>query len=80
MDVFLSVIALLIASLAMVAWLTRKKTPQGANKTRKAMSAGLFAMNEIFHPAAHESSIVIEEQREKRVAIPSPEDKENPGH
>lgn len=47
-------------------------------KTRKAMGGGLFVMNEIFNPSANETVVVMEEKREERKALPSPEDKKNP--
>lgn len=78
MEVFIGFVALFVSSFAVLAWLTRKRGPRGS-KSRQAMGAGLFAINEIFHPAAHESSIAIEDQREARAPLPTPEDKENPG-
>ncbi|MEN9730958.1 MAG: hypothetical protein RL488_268 [Actinomycetota bacterium] len=65
---------MLVVTLAFIELSTRKNRKRG--KGRKAMGAGLFAIDEIFHPSAHESSIVLEEKREERKALPSPEDKE----
>jgi hypothetical protein len=78
LEVFIGFVVLLISAFALLAWLTRKSGSKGS-KSRQAMGAGLFAINEIFHPAAHESSIAIEDQREARAPLPTPEDKENPG-
>ena len=39
------------------------------------MGVGLAAMNELFHPAANETSIVVEERKEAIAPKPSPEDK-----
>lgn len=47
-------------------------------KGRKAMGGALFAIDEVFHPSAHESAIIMEDKRIERKALPSPEDKENP--
>lgn len=76
METVLGIAAILLATLIFIEVSTRKNRKGG--KGRKAMGAGLFAINEIFHPSAHESSIVLEEKREERKALPSPEDKENP--
>ena len=67
---------MLVVTLTFIELSTRKNRNRG--KGRKAMGAGLFAIDEIFHPSAHESSIILEEKREERKALPSPEDKENP--
>ena len=67
---------MLVVTLTFIELSTRKNRKRG--KGGKAMGAGLFAIDEIFHPSAHESSIILEEKREERKALPSPEDKENP--
>lgn len=69
-------VVMLIITLIGIDISTRKNRKGG--KGRKAMGAGLFAINEVFHPSAHESSIILEEKREERKPLPSPEDKENP--
>ena len=38
-------------------------------------AAMMGAVNEVFHPNAHNAQIVLEEKREARIAMPSPEDK-----
>jgi type II secretory pathway component PulJ len=50
---------------------------QKTQKQRRGGSLGsaMFAMNEIFHPAAHSSIQIVDEQKEARKAMPSPEDK-----
>ena len=65
---------MLVVTLTFIELTTRKNRKR--SKGRKAMGAGLFAIDEIFHPSAHESSIILEEKREERKALPSPEDKE----
>jgi hypothetical protein len=35
----------------------------------------MFGVNEIFQPSAANATIILEEKREERVAMPSPEDK-----
>jgi hypothetical protein len=42
---------------------------------RRMAGAGLGVMNEVFHPAANEHSIVVEESKEAIAPKPSPEDK-----
>lgn len=68
---------MLIATLTFVEMSSRKRRKR-KGKGRKAMGAALFAIDEVFHPSAHESAIIMEDKREERKAIPSPEDKENP--
>jgi hypothetical protein len=75
LEVVLGIIAMFVATLIFISWQNRKSNK---SKAKKAMGAGLFAIDEVFHPSAHESSIVLEEKREERKALPSPEDKENP--
>lgn len=68
---------MLIATLTFVEMSSRKRR-KTKGKGHKAMGAALFAIDEVFHPSAHESAIIMEDKREERKAIPSPEDKENP--
>jgi hypothetical protein len=75
LEIVLGIVLMLIVTLTFVELSTRKRRK---GKGRKAMGAALFAIDEIFHPSAHESAIVMEDKREERKAIPSPEDKENP--
>lgn len=44
-------------------------------KARSGMGAGLSALNEVFHPAASATTIVVEERKEAMAPKPSPEDK-----
>jgi hypothetical protein len=50
---------------------------QKKQKHRRGGSLGsaMFPMNEIFHPAAHTSIQIVDEQKEARKPMPSPEDK-----
>ena len=75
---WLIAIALFVLTFGFVAFYFTSDKPRKTRKRRAAMSAGLFAINEIFHPAANETAIVLEEKREARTPLPSPEDKENP--
>ena len=77
MEIVLGIVVMLIITTTFVE-LSNKKRRKG--KSRKAMGAALFAIDEVFHPSAHESSIIMEEKRVERKAMPSPEDKENPAH
>jgi len=47
-----------------------------AKKKRRYGGATLSVINELFQPSAANAQIVIEEQREQRVALPSPTDKD----
>lgn len=75
MEIILGIALMLIATLTFIELSTRKRRK---GKSRKAMGAALFAIDEVFHPSAHEAAIVMEDKREERKAMPSPEDKENP--
>ena len=75
MEIVLGMVAMLIITLIAIDISTSKRR---GSKSRKAMGAALFAIDEVFHPSAHESKIVMEDKREERKALPSPEDKENP--
>lgn len=69
---------MLILTLTVIEASSRKRRKRTTGKGRKAMGGALFAIDEVFHPSAHESAIILEDKREERKAIPSPEDKENP--
>ncbi|MFM6980557.1 MAG: hypothetical protein ACKOWE_04050 [Micrococcales bacterium] len=47
-----------------------------AKKKRRYGGAALSVINELFQPSAASAQIVIEEQKEARVALPSPIDKD----
>lgn len=44
-------------------------------KKKRYGGAALSVINELFQPSAASAQIIIEEQREQRVALPSPTDK-----
>ena len=67
-------IAIVIVPLAVGIPVQRRNKKLG-KKTRAALGAGLSAMNEVFHPAAKEHSIVVEQREEAMAPKPSPEDK-----
>jgi hypothetical protein len=52
----------------------REKSNSGSKKYRTS-GAVLFGINEIFAPSAANATIIQEEQRQSRRAIPAPEDK-----
>jgi hypothetical protein len=73
-----SLVWLAIAGLILV-WLfiprkTREKSKTGTRKYRTS-GAVLFGINEVFAPSAANATMIQEEQRESRRAIPAPEDK-----
>jgi hypothetical protein len=53
----------------------RREARKTGKRRRTALSAGIGVMNEVFHPAASQAQIQIEEQHEARAPLPSPEDK-----
>lgn len=67
-------IAVVVVPLAVGLPIQRRNKKLG-KKGRSAMGVGLAAMNELFHPAANETSIVVEERKEAIAPKPSPEDK-----
>lgn len=70
----LIVVATLISISAIPNYRHKKKT--GKKLGRSTAAGGLGAFDEIFHPAAANAAVIIEEQREARTALPSPEDKD----
>lgn len=70
----LTLIAVVVVPLVVGIPIQRRNKKLG-KKTRSALGAGLSAMNEVFHPAANEHSIVVEERKEAVAPKPSPEDK-----
>ena len=50
------------------------------NKRYPISGAMLGGINEVFQPSAANASVFVEEQRESRKALPSPEDKTVPGN
>ncbi|MDE2591318.1 MAG: hypothetical protein KGL41_00470 [Actinomycetales bacterium] len=70
----LTLIAVIGVPLAVGIPIQRRNKKLG-KKTRSALGAGLSAMNEVFHPAAKEHSIVVEQREEAMAPKPSPEDK-----
>ena len=70
----LTLIAVIGVPLAVGIPVQRRNKKLG-KKTRSALGAGLSAMNEVFHPAAKEHSIVVEQREEAMAPKPSPEDK-----
>jgi hypothetical protein len=60
-------------------WLFIPRKAQGKSKTRskkyRTSGAVLFGINEVFAPSAANATVVQENQRESRRAIPAPEDK-----
>jgi hypothetical protein len=80
LETILGIVLMLIATLTFIEVSSRKrrKAKGVRGKGRRAMGGALFAIDEVFHPSAHESTIIMEDKREERKAIPSPEDKENP--
>ena len=62
-----------------IAWLflprkAREKSNSGAKKYRTS-GAVLFGINDVFAPSAANATMIQEEQRQSRRAIPAPEDK-----
>lgn len=58
-------------------FIPRKARDYSKSGSKKYRTSGaiLFGINEVFAPSAANASVVQEEQRESRRAIPAPEDK-----
>ena len=67
----------LLAGVAVWLFLPRKAQAKSKSRSKKYRTSGavLFGINEVFAPSAANATIIQEEQRESRKAIPSPEDK-----
>jgi hypothetical protein len=67
----------LLAGVAVWLFLPRKAPAKSKSRSKKYRTSGavLFGINEVFAPSAANATIIQEEQRESRKAIPSPEDK-----
>ena len=67
----------LLAGVAVWLFLPRKARAESGTKSKKYRTSGavLFGINEVFAPSAANSTLIQEEQRESRRAIPAPEDK-----
>ena len=70
--IILGIVAL-VGAISIPAIRYEKRT--GKKLGRGSALAGLQVINELFQPSAANSALIIEEQREARVANPSPEDK-----
>ncbi|MEY4397293.1 MAG: hypothetical protein RLZZ40_1049 [Actinomycetota bacterium] len=60
--------------LSIPAWRYQKRT--GKKLGRAAAVAVMNTVNEIYAPSAHHATEILEEGKERRVAIPSPEGKD----
>ena len=67
----------LLAGVAFWLFVPRKAQAKSKSRSKKYRTSGaiLFGINEVFAPSAANATIIQEEQRESRRAIPSPEDK-----
>ena len=67
----------LLAGVAVWLFVPRKAQVKSKSRSRKYRTSGavLFGINEVFAPSAANATIIQEEHRESRRAIPSPEDK-----
>ena len=51
----------------------------GKRRFGRGSGAAMSVVNEMFQPSAANAAVIIEEKREARKAMPSPEDKVKPG-
>jgi hypothetical protein len=67
----------LLAGVAFWLLVPRKAQAKSKTKSKRYRTSGavLFGINEVFAPSAANATIIQEEQRESRKAVPSPEDK-----
>jgi hypothetical protein len=66
----------LLAGVAVWLFVPRKAQTKSKSRVKKYRTSGavLFGINEVFAPSAANATIIQEEHRESRKAIPSPED------
>jgi hypothetical protein len=67
----------LLAGVAVWLFIPRKARGKSKTRSKKYRTSGavLFGINEVFAPSAANATVVQENQRESRRAIPAPEDK-----
>jgi hypothetical protein len=67
----------LLAGVAVWLFVPRKVQAKSRTRSKKYRTSGavLFGINEVFAPSAANATLIQEEQRESRKAIPAPEDK-----
>jgi hypothetical protein len=67
----------LLAGVAGWLFFPRKVQAKSRTRSKKYRTSGavLFGINEVFAPSAANATLIQEEQRESRKAIPAPEDK-----
>jgi hypothetical protein len=67
----------LLAGGAVWLFVPRKVRVKSRTRSKKYRTSGavLFGINEVFAPSAANATLIQEEQRESRRAIPAPEDK-----
>lgn len=70
-----------VVAITAIAWLlsipARRYEKRTGKKLGRSGAAGMMnVLNELYLPSAANAAIIVEEQRERRVAIPSPEDKD----
>ncbi len=74
-ELLLAALALAVVAGVVIEFKHRREARRTRKRRRTALSAGLGVMNEVFHPAASNAQIQIEEHYEARAPMPSPEDK-----
>ena len=70
-----------LVGIVAVAWLLsiparRYEKRTGKKLGRHAASGMMSVVNELFNPSAANSAVILEEQKERRTAIPAAEDKD----
>ena len=81
-EIIVSALALAVIAGTLFELRQRRQAKRSGKTSRRRVggsSAVFGVMNEVFHPAASQANIIVEEQREARAPLPSPEDKNLPG-
>jgi ABC-type phosphate transport system substrate-binding protein len=81
-EIIVGALALAVIAGTVLELRQRRQAKRSGNTSRRragGSSAVFGVMNEVFHPAASQANIIVEEQREARAPLPSPEDKNLPG-
>lgn len=75
MEFLFAALAIVLFGWAITIPARRYEKRTGKKLGRSGAASAMHAMKEVFQPSAANASLIIEEQREARVAIPTPGDK-----
>ena len=76
MELVLTVSGIVVAACLLAIPARRYEKRTGKKLGRHAASGMMSVVNELFNPSAANSAVILEEQKERRTAIPAAEDKD----